>query len=60
LGWGSFLTVTLNFIIVAFILFLVIRGINRLSRKKEEEEKAPPPSKTEELLTEIRDQLKSR
>jgi large conductance mechanosensitive channel len=60
LGWGSFLTVTLNFIIVAFILFLVIRGINQLSRKKEEEEKAPPPSKTEELLTEIRDQLKSR
>ena len=62
LGYGSFLTVTLNFIIVAFILFLVIRGINQLTRKKEEaeEEKPAPLSKTEELLTEIRDQLKSR
>lgn len=58
LGWGNFLTVTLNFIIIAFVLFLVIRGINKLSRK--EEEKPTPPSKTEQLLTEIRDQLKSR
>ena len=58
LAWGNFLTVTLNFIIIAFVLFLVIRGINKLSRK--EEEKPAPPSKTEQLLTEIRDQLKSR
>jgi large-conductance mechanosensitive channel len=42
------------------VLFLVIRGINRLSHKEAEAEKAPPLSKTEELLTEIRDQLKSR
>ncbi|HVI14537.1 MAG TPA: large conductance mechanosensitive channel protein MscL [Pseudolabrys sp.] len=62
LGWGSFLTVTINFLIIAFILFLVIRGINRLSfkQKKEEEDKPPPLTKTEELLTEIRDELKSR
>src|SRR6185312_7184617 len=58
LAWGHFLTVTLNFIIIAFVLFLVIRAMNRLSRK--EEEKPPEPSKTERLLTEIRDQLKSR
>src|SRR6187551_3681215 len=58
LAWGSFLTVTLNFIIVAFVLFLAIRALNRLARK--EDEKAPEPSKTEQLLTEIRDQLKSR
>jgi large conductance mechanosensitive channel len=57
LAWGSFLTITLNFIIIAFVLFLAIRGINRLSRK--EEEKAPALTKTEQLLTEIRDQLKS-
>ena len=57
LAWGSFLTITLNFIIIAFVLFLVIRAINRFSRK--EAEKAPTPTKTEELLTEIRDQLKS-
>jgi large conductance mechanosensitive channel len=61
LAWGNFLTITLNFIIIAFVLFLVIRGINRLTTKEAEEaEKAPPLSKTEELLTEIRDQLKSR
>ena len=62
IGYGSFLTVTINFLIIAFILFLVIRGINRLSfqQKKEEEDKPPPLTKTEELLTEIRDQLKTR
>src|SRR5262245_8150360 len=43
LGYGSFLTVTINFLIIAFILFLVIRGINRLTskQKKEEEDKTP-------------------
>ena len=62
LGYGSFLTVTINFLIIAFILFLVIRGINRLTskQKKEEEDKPPPLTKTEELLTEIRDELKAR
>ncbi|HYV69685.1 MAG TPA: large conductance mechanosensitive channel protein MscL [Pseudolabrys sp.] len=62
LGYGSFLTVTINFLIIAFILFLVIRGINRLTskQKKEEKDKPPPLTKTEELLTEIRDELKAR
>jgi large conductance mechanosensitive channel len=62
LGYGSFLTVTINFLIIALILFLVIRGINRLSfqQQKEEEDKPPPLTKAEELLTEIRDQLKAR
>jgi len=58
LAWGNFLTITLNFIIIAFVLFLVIRAINQFSRK--EGEKAATLTKTEELLTEIRDQLKSR
>jgi large conductance mechanosensitive channel len=58
LAWGSFLTIALNFIIIAFVLFLAVRGLNRLVQ--EEAEKAPPLSKTEQLLTEIRDQLKSR
>ncbi len=58
LAWGNFLTVTLNFMIIAFVLFLVVRGLNQLVRK--EAEKPPALSKTEELLTEIRDQLKSR
>jgi large conductance mechanosensitive channel len=57
LAWGNFLTLTLNFIIVAFVLFLVIRFMNRLKRR---DEAAPPPKPTrqEELLTEIRDLLK--
>ena len=56
LAWGNFLTVTLNFVIVAFVLFLVVRAINTLKRKQEA---APPkPSRQEELLTEIRDLLK--
>jgi large conductance mechanosensitive channel len=60
LAYGSFLTIIINFIIIAFVLFLAIRGINRLSRKQAEEAPPPPPSKQEELLTEIRDVLKSR
>ena len=57
-AWGDFLTVTLNFITIAFVLFLVIRAVNRLMRK--EAENAPALSKQEQLLTEIRDLLKSR
>ncbi|MBI3702560.1 MAG: large conductance mechanosensitive channel protein MscL [Rhizobiales bacterium] len=58
LAWGSFLTIVINFLIIAFVLFLAIRGINRLMVK--EAEKAPALSKQEQLLTEIRDLLKSR
>ncbi len=62
LAWGSFLTVTLNFVIVAFVLFLVVKGINRLrALERAEPPKAPPPPSREEiLLTEIRDLLKAR
>jgi len=58
LAWGNFITLVINFIIVAFVLFLVIRMVGRLMAK--EAEKAPPVSKEEQLLTEIRDLLKSR
>jgi large conductance mechanosensitive channel len=58
LAWGNFLTITLNFIIIAFVLFLVIRAMTRLMRK--EEAKPTPPSKQEELLAEIRDLLKAK
>jgi large conductance mechanosensitive channel len=59
LAWGSFLTIVLNFLIIAWVLFLCIKGINRL---KTEEPPKPPsaPPKEVELLTEIRDLLKSR
>jgi large conductance mechanosensitive channel len=59
LAWGSFLTLTINFVIIAFVLFLVIRAINTLKRKEEAAPAAPPkPSAEVELLTEIRDLLK--
>ena len=56
LAYGSFLTITLNFMIIAFVLFMVIRSLAKLIKK--EAEKAPPVSKQELLLAEIRDLLK--
>jgi large conductance mechanosensitive channel len=58
LAWGNFLTVTLNFIIVAFVLFLAIRAINTLKRNDEAAPTPPKPTREEELLTEIRDLLR--
>jgi large conductance mechanosensitive channel len=58
LAWGNFVTIVINFVIIAFVLFLVIRAITRLQKK---EEAAPSkPSAEVELLTEIRDVLKSQ
>jgi large conductance mechanosensitive channel len=58
LAWGNFLTLTLNFIIIAFVLFVVIRFINTLKRKDEAAPAPAKPTREEELLTEIRDLLK--
>jgi large conductance mechanosensitive channel len=58
LAWGSFLTVTLNFIIVAWVLFWLMRAVNRIMVT--EPPKAPAITKQEQLLTEIRDLLKNR
>jgi large conductance mechanosensitive channel len=57
LAWGNFLTLVINFVIVAFVLFVIIRLMNRLVRA--EAAKPPAPTRPEELLTEIRDLLKS-
>jgi large conductance mechanosensitive channel len=53
---GVFLSATINFLIVAFILFLIVKGINRF-KKKEQVAPAPPPEEII-LLREIRDELK--
>ena len=59
LAWGNFLTLTLNFFIIAFVLFIVIRLMNQLKRREEAAPSAPPkPTREAELLTEIRDLLK--
>jgi len=57
LAWGNFLTLLINFVIIAFVLFLVIRLMNQLVRA--EAAKPAAPTKQEELLTEIRDLLKA-
>ena len=59
LAYGNFLTLTINFLIVAFVLFMVIRAMSMLKRKEAAAPAAPPkPTREEELLTEIRDLLK--
>ncbi|MBV8393936.1 MAG: large conductance mechanosensitive channel protein MscL [Alphaproteobacteria bacterium] len=61
LGYGTFITVTVNFIIIAWVMFMVVRGMNNLFKKEETAPPPPaPPSKQEVLLTEIRDLLKAR
>lgn len=57
IGWGEFLTVTLNFLILAFIIFLMVRAATRLIGRKEEELSSPTEV---ELLIEIRDELRKR
>jgi len=60
-GYGNFVNVIIQFLIVAFCIFLVIKGINSLKRKEiEAPPVAPTPSKEEVLLTEIRDLLKDK
>ena len=63
LNYGQFIQDVVDFLIIAFCIFLMIKGIAKLSRKKEEEDAAAPapepePSAEEKLLTEIRDLLK--
>jgi len=58
LAWGNFLTLVINFIIIAWVLFLAVKLMNRMMQA--EAQKAPPLTKQEQLLTEIRDALKAR
>ncbi|HJY18207.1 MAG TPA: large conductance mechanosensitive channel protein MscL [Xanthobacteraceae bacterium] len=60
LAWGNFVTLVINFVIIAWVLFLAIKGINRLKAPEPVAAPAPGPSKEVQLLTEIRDLLKSR
>jgi large conductance mechanosensitive channel len=61
LAWGNFVTVVINFIIIAFVLFLVVKGINKLKRQPQPAPAVPPePTAEEKLLKEIRDLLAKR
>ncbi len=57
LGWGNFITVAINFIIIAIVLFFVVRSLNKL--KLRSEAAAEPPADVK-ILTEIRDLLAAR
>lgn len=63
LNYGQFIQTVLDFLIIAFAIFLMVKGLNQLYKKKPEEPAAPaepPPSKEELLLMEIRDLLKEQ
>jgi len=57
LGWGSFITVAINFLILAFVVFLIVRSANKMIKRGED---APAGPSEVDLLTEIRDELKRR
>ena len=61
IGYGAFLTAFINFLILAFVIFLLVRYANKVMASVQKEEEAAPAGPTEiELLTEIRDALKNR
>lgn len=62
LAYGNFITVVINFLILAWIIFLMVKGVNKVRESVEKEKAAnlPPPPADVELLTEIRDILKSK
>ena len=61
LAWGKFVTAVINFAILAFVLFLAVKGINRLKRQPQPAPAVPPePTADQKLLTEIRDLLAKR
>ena len=64
INYGNFLQTLLDVIIIAFCVFMMVKGINKLSKKKEEEPAAPAPdpepTNEEKLLSEIRDLLKNK
>lgn len=59
LAWGNFITIVINFIIIAAVLFLVVNAMQKLKQKEEEKPApVPEPTRSEKLLEEIRDLLK--
>lgn len=61
LKYGVFINTVLDFLIIAFSIFIVVKGINSMKKKEEEKPAEPPkPSKEEVLLAEIRDELRKR
>jgi large conductance mechanosensitive channel len=60
IGYGAFINTIIDFLIVAFVIFLMVKGINSIKRQEAVAEAPAGPTATETLLTEIRDLLKAR
>jgi large conductance mechanosensitive channel len=60
LRYGAFVSTAIDFIIIAFVVFMLIKILNMMKKKEEQKPAPPAPSKEEVLLTEIRDILKSK
>ena len=60
LAWGQFLTILLNFVILAFVIFWMVKAVNRVRLRTDLDAKAAPPAEDVALLREIRDELKRR
>lgn len=60
ISYGKFIQALLDFTIVAFVIFLLVKGINTLKRREEAKPVTPAPTREEQLLAEIRDLLKQR
>lgn len=60
INYGAFIQTTVDFIIIAFAVFMVVKLVNSMKRKQEEKTEAPKPSNQEMLLMEIRDLLKNK
>jgi len=59
-AYGNFITIAINFLLLAFAIFIMIKAMNSLKRKKEAAPAPPAPTVTEKLLSEIRDELKRK
>ena len=60
LTYGNFIQAIINFLVIAFVIFMLVRTINNLEKQEEEAAAPPEPSAEEKLLTEIRDLLQNR
>lgn len=58
--YGKFIATVINFVVIAFVIFLMVKAMNKVMKKKEENPAPKPPTNEEVLLTEIRDLLKNK
>lgn len=60
ISYGQFINITIDFILVSFVMFMIVKAVNKAKKKKEQAPTPPEPSNEEKLLAEIRDLLKNK